>query len=603
MKIPSLQTRAVTLTREANTENENDLTFSFSSEAPVCRGWGNEILAHDSGCADFSRMTSAPYLWNHDRNVVLGRVKAAWIDGKRGYCTIRWSSEEEAQKYKRQVDEEILSNVSFAYSIDDVRWVPNSDDYWVMRWTPLEVSLVSVPADHTVGIGRAYESKMLVVEREHIDTAMEENLDNIRGEAVKAERERIATITALEARHGFADLANDLITNGATIERAREEFLNKISANPQPVAQPVNPLGLTDKEQRSYSIVKAINAAVNQDWSRAGFERECSLEIAKRTGKDAKGFFVPLRDLKVEQRAPYAVGAAATGGNVVQTDLLAQNFIDILRNRIACVKLGATFLSGLQGPAAIPRQNAATATYWVGENGAITESEATFDQVPLSPKTIAARSQLSRLMLLQSSVDIEQFIRMDFAKVIALGIDLAAIAGTGTNNQPTGILNTSGIGSIAIGTNGGAPTWAAIVGLETEVSQDNADVGSLAYLTNAKAKGKLKTTLKSASSVSEFIWQDTMISEGMGAMNGYKAMASNQVPSNLTKGSGTNLSAAIFGNWADLIIAEWGVLEILPNPYGAGYNSGAVDIRVMQTVDIAVRHFESFAACTDLSTT
>lgn len=605
-EICAVQTRSLPLSKIETSDDPNEMSFSFSSETPVDRGWGREILRHESGCADFSRMTTAPYLWNHNRDAVLGVVRKAWIVDKKGYCTVKWSKEEEAQKYKRQVDEGILSNISFAYSIEEIKEVPTmgqkTPDFHVNRWTPLEVSLVSVPADNTVGVGRSNssESRMVVIE-EQVGN-MEENLDQVRGEAITLERERIATINALGHRHGFADLARDLIGNGASIEAARSAFLDKIGSNTTPVAQPANPLGLTEKEQRSYSIVKAINAAVNSDWSKAGFERECSLEIAKKTGKDPRGFFVPVRDLKVEQRASYAVGAPATGGNVVQTDLLAQNFIDILRNRVAVVNLGATMLSGLSGNVAIPRQNGASTTYWVAENGAITQSEGTFDQVPLNPKTIAARSQLSRLMLLQPSIDIEQFVRMDFAKVIALGIDLAAIAGTGTAGQPTGILNTAGIGSVALGTNGAVPTWASIVQLETEIAQDNADVGSLAYLSNAKVRGKLKTTLKSVSSVSEFIWQDTQMMDGIGMMNGYKACSTNQIPSNLTKGSGTNLSAAIFGNWADLIIGEWGVLEILPNQLGAGYNSGAVDIRVMQTLDIAVRHPESFAAATDIIT-
>lgn len=602
MEIPSLQTRSLTLERQA-TDDENEMTFSFSSETPVDRGWGREILRHDAGCADFSRCTTAPFLWNHDRNAVLGVMRKAWISGKKGHCTIKWSQEEEAQKYRRQVDEGILSNVSFAYTIDDIKeqntMGQKMPDFHVTRWTPLEVSLVSVPADHTVGIGRAYESKMVII-REHIDDhhMEEQNLDNIRGEAVKAERERIATITALGQRHGFAELASDLIGNGATIERAREEFLNKIVTNPTPVAQPVNPLGLTDKEQRSYSILKAINASITGDWTKAGFERECSFEVAKRSGLEPKGFFVPVRDLKIEQRSPYAVGASATGGATVATDLLSQNFIDILRNSTV-VSRRATMLSGLQGNIAIPKQATASNTYWVAENEDITESEATFSQIAMTPKTVAARSQYSRLFLLQSTSDAEFFIRKDFAAVLGIAIDLACIAGTGTNGQPTGILNTAGINTVALGTNGSAPTWAAMVNMLKELHVDNAPMNSVAWVTNPQVKAKLMTTPKQSSGVEG----NFILGEPGSSLLGYGLEVSNQIPSNLTKGSGTNLSSIIVGNWADLLICEWGVLDILASPFGSGFNKGAVDIRVMQTLDLAVRYVQSFCAITDCITT
>lgn len=584
--------------REHNSESR-EMTFSFSSEEPFLRWWGNEILSHDGGAADLSRLNSkANFLWNHDRDVVLGVLKSAWIDSdRRGHCTIRWSKSADAEKYKQEVEDGILSNVSVAYSIDEVKEVNNN--ILVTKWCPFEVSLVSVPADYTVGIGRSQKGIFIKDKGEFMELDTELSIDEIR----QQERDRVASIMALGKKHSLPDLAEQLIAGGKSIEEARAIVLDKISSRHQePVAQPVNPLGLTEKEQRRYSIVRALNAAINNDWSKAGFERECSSEIAKRANKDPKGFFVPVRDLKVEQRAPYIVGVPTMGGNTVETELLAENFIDLLRNRVTAIGLGATMLTGLQGNIQIPRQSGATTTYWVAENGAITQSEATFDQIGLSPKTIAARSQFSRLMLLQSSIDIENFIRMDFAKTIALGIDLAVISGTGAAGQPRGILNTPGIGSVALGANGGVPTWNAIVQLETEIAQDNADIGSMAYLTNAKARGNLKTTLKSASAVSEFIWQDTNISNGIGSMNGYKAACTNQVASNYTKGTGTNLSAIIFGAWDQVIIGEWGLVEILPNQFGAGFNSGAVDIRVMQTIDINCRYAEAFAAITDCVT-
>jgi HK97 family phage major capsid protein len=207
---------------------------------------------------------------------------------------------------------------------------------------------------------------------------------------------------------------------------------------------------------------------------------------------------------------------------------------------------------------------------------------------------VGAFSDVSRRLLLQSSMDVEAFIRSELATTLALEIDRAAINGSGSSNQPTGILNVSGIGAVAGGTNGAAPDWADIVDLESAVSVDNADMGALGYLTNASVRGKLLQTEK-ASSTGQYVW-----GEG-NTLRGYNAAVSNQVPSNLTKGSGTGLSAILFGNWNDLIIGTWGGIDINIDT-STGSASGTVRVVALQDVDIAVRHAESFAAMQDAIT-
>lgn len=590
-------TREVTLEQvQVRAESDpNYLEFSFSSELPVERWWGKEILSHAPEAVNLERSTTMNFLWNHDRDVVLGRVESVEIGSdQRGYCKVRWSNRDSIKEYRQDVEDKILTNVSFAYQIDDYKELPN--ETYLCHWTPLEISLVSVPQDATVGIGRALSEDN--IEKPNPTKKME--LTQIREEETK----RIASILELSRKYGNQPLADQLINDGATIEQARSQYLDQIVANQSPVAA-VAPLGFSEKEEKSYSMLRGIQACLTGDWSKAGFERECSQEIARRSKKSPQGnsFFMPVRDLKVNygQRATYAVGAAGTGGNLVETDLRAEDFIDALRNRAVVMQLGAQMLSGLEGNVDIPGQNAVTTTYWVGESGALTQSEATFRQVQLRPKTIGCLSRYSRLTLLQASIDIEQFIRRDFAAQMALGIDLAAISGTGLSNQPTGILNVSGIGAVVGDTNGAAPDWADIVNLETEVAVDNADVNVCSYLVNAKTRGKLKRTEKFGSTNGDPIWE---VSGMDGMMNGYRAACSNQVPGNLTKGTGTSLSAIIFGDFSQLIVGEWGVLEILVNPYGeTDYSKGDVAIRAFQTLDIAVRYAQSFAAMTDAITT
>ena len=363
-----------------------------------------------------------------------------------------------------------------------------------------------------------------------------------------------------------------------------------------------------DKEKRDYSLVRAINAALTGNWAKAGLEREVSEELARQVGRPTAGFYFPS-DLSV--RSPYAVGTATTGGNLVATNLLASSFIEVLRNKAQIMALGPTMLTGLVGNVAIPRQTSATNVYWVTEASAVTEAEATFDQVTLSPKQIGARSQYSRLALQQTTPDIEVIVRNDLAKVLALGIDLAAINGSGTNGVPLGILNQSGIGTVSMGTNGAAFANSSpsaysgldpLIDLESQLDIANALDGDLAYLTNAKVVAALK---KLKDQYGGYLWTDfddnIQSTKGTpGMINGYPVARSNQVPFNLSKGTGTNLSAMIFGDFTSLVIGMWGASEVLVNPYGAGYNAGSVDIRIMQTCDIAVRYAKKFAVITDI---
>jgi HK97 family phage major capsid protein len=193
--------------------------------------------------------------------------------------------------------------------------------------------------------------------------------------------------------------------------------------------------------------------------------------------------------------------------------------------------------------------------------------------------------------------------RADLLSTIALGIDLAALSGSGSANQPLGIANQAGIGSVIGGVNGGALTIDNLIDLETFVASSNADEGAMAYLTNAKAVGTLK---KLKSTTNQYLWTNSPMGQRSGTpgeINGYTVARTNQARSNLTKGTGTNLSEVFFGDWSQVLVGEWGVVEILPNPYAAGiYEAGGVELRVLQSVDIGVRHAQSFAVMSDAIT-
>ncbi len=597
--------RSFNLDRTAIDEEARTVNLSFSSDMPVERWFGMEVLDHSPKSVNLERLNGgAPLLMDHDTSDQIGRVESASVDGKRGTAVVRFSKSARAQEIFTDVIDGIRQNISVGYRInemelDEERSEGDLDTFVATSWQPYEVSVVSVPADNSIGVSRSADGdNMTQITNKNKEKIMTETVKpsidagQVARDAVTADRQRSAEIDSIVAKHPeLKEIGSQFKANDRSINEFRGVALESINKNqPTQAAIEDTKIGMNDAEIGDFSIVRAVNALVTGNWNDAGFEREMSDGMASKLGKRAQGFYIPtdvlMRDINVT--------TSTAGGHTVATDLLSGSFIDMLRNKMATVGLGATMMNDLVGNIAIPRQTGGATSYWVAESGAVTESQAAFDQVTMSPKTVGSMSDISRKMLLQSSLDVEAFVRNDLATSLALAIDLAAINGSGSSNQPTGVLNTSGIGSVVGGTNGAAPDWADIVDLESQLALDNADLGNLGFLTNAKVRGKLLQTEK-ASSTGQFVWSDN------NTLRGYNAAVSNQVPSNLTKGSTTTCSAILFGNWADLIIGTWGGIDINVDT-STGSSSGTVRVVALQDVDIAVRHAESFAAMKDATT-
>ena len=593
---------------------ERTFEFPFSSEYPVARYFGNEVLSHEVEAADLSRLNDgAPLLFNHNPDKVVGVVERAWIDGKkkRGYAKVRFSRNKFAQEVLDDVKDGILRGISFGYAIEKME--EREGDFVATQWSPHEVSVVSIPADPTIGIGRSLLSPEPIMDevlqvtepsisdevaspaadvveeestRQAADTAstpipeMEDNtpdLEVIRSKAAEAERTRIAAISALGEKHQMKDLARELIEGGRTLDEARAAVLDKLGSTP--VEQPIrstdvttNDVGLSDKETKRFSFLRALNYLANPGDASARRAAEFEIEVgeaaAKKYERSSNGIVVPNEVL----RRDLVVGTATAGGNLVADELLSGSFIDLLRNRLALAQAGVTMLTGLQGNISIPRQSSASTAYWVGENAAPTESQQAIDQVNMTPKTVGAFVDYSRRLLLQSSIDVEGMVRNDLARVIALELDRAAIYGTGSSNQPLGLTNVSGIGSQTITTYG---TFAEYIGMETDVASANADAGSLRYIINAAARGALKSTEK-ATGTAQFVYENDEI-------NGYPAIVSNQLTNN----------DALFGDFSMMIMGMWSGLDLTVDPY-AGATAGTVRIIALQDVDVAVKQPGAF---------
>jgi len=624
LEIEGRRYRSGTITAaRADAEDDRVLELSFSSEEPVRCWWGTEILGHAAGEVDTSFIGSgrAPLLLDHQRSVEkqIGVVQKVEIAKGRGTAWVRFGKSVLATEILGRINDGELSNISVGYDIQKLRLEGEEDGHETYRatlWKPFEMSVVSIPADTTIGIGRSDAPaclKKFTIETREKEKPMPNPItpENppvdeaaIRAAAMKAERERSAEIAKIGGTFNMRDKADQAIAAGQTVEQFRGAILDALGDTAGERMSAVNKVGLTEKEARSFSMLRMIRAKADPGNMKlreaAAFEFEvceAASEKRERMGQTTRGFAVPADVLVQPMGASRALsyGTATAGGNLVATELDSMNFIDILRNSMKVRELGATILTDLVGDLDIPRQTAASTISWGAEAADASSSDSAFDQLPFRLKTASAFTEMTRKLLNQTGPDMEAFVRRDLATAIALGVDYAALHGSGASNQPRGIAATSGIGAVVGGTNGAAPDWADIVDLESAVAVDNADVGNLAYLTNAKVRGKLKQTEK-ATGTAQYIWGEK------GQMNSNRAEVSNQVSSTLTKGTASGVCSAIFyGNWADLIIAFWSGIDILVDPYALG-KSGGLRVVVHQDCDVAARHPQSFSAMLDALT-
>jgi HK97 family phage major capsid protein/HK97 family phage prohead protease len=564
-------------------EKKRTVDIAVSSELAVDRSFGKEVLVHEMGAIDLAFLASgrAPLLLDHDMERQIGVIESVELSGDRVLrAKVRFGRSALAQEVFQDVVDGIRSNVSVGYRVNKMeRSTTNKDEYLVRSWSPLEVSVVSIPADPSVGVGRsaaALEPKPTVEPsiKKEVKMTDEVNLDAVRAEANAAAARNASEIIALGARHNKRDLADAAIRSGKSIEQFRGELLDVIGAD-KPLEN--ENIGLTNKEIRQFSVVRAIAALANPSDRRlreaAAFEFEVSEAAAQRYGRGAQGVMLPTDILGVWGKRDLNT---SDDNEIVATNLLANEFIDVLRNSSSVMQAGARMLPGLVGNVAIPKKASASAGGWISsEGGAASESEPTFGTVSMSPKNVGAFTDMTRQLILQSTPAIEQLVRDDLTQALALAIDKGALEGSGSSGQPTGILNTSGVNKPTAFA-AAVPTFAEMVAMETAVAEDNALFGNLAYITDAATYGGLKTKAKDAGS-------GMFVLEG-GQANGYNVIRTQQ----------STAGNVYFGNFADCLIGMWGGLDLTVDPYTAS-STGTVRVVALQTVDVALRNAVSFA--------
>jgi hypothetical protein len=601
----------------AEAEEARTVRVSISSDSPVEMGDGLEVLEHRADCVDLRRAAAGlPLLREHDRTRPLGVVDGVKLQGGRLVGVARFGSSPEALEAWRDVQAGILRFLSVGYSIEraehDERGVRR-----VTRWTPFEVSLVAIAADYSVGVNRAFpmENFQMTDRNSSAGASQPRNTASSSASssaqaaasarsaaptALERERERVADISAAAAQ--FADrvpdaprIAAEAIQGGASVDAFRSRLLDAMGSSamgPEALSNSAL-LGLSRRELRSmgdYSLARAIRAATTGDWRDAGLEREVGEEIEHRVGRSPQGVFVPSFALA---RRDLIDSTAASG--MLGVDHLGSAFVDSLRPETAVLGLGATGLSGLRRDESIPKMTEGSTAQWTAEGSAPTESTPAFGTVGLSYRDLSAYLRYTRKTAIQGDPSLEALFRNDLRAEVARALDAAAIAGSGVRPEPTGILNTPGILEVPNGDNGGEMSWATVVGLISAVEGRNAHRGSLGFLTNALVKAFCMGTPRVAGT-SRFILDD----DDGGKLAGHKLAVSNLVPNDLTKGTGTDLSAMIFGNWRDLLIGEFGSMDLIVDPYTES-TKGIIYITMLSAWDIAVRRTESFAVAKDIA--
>ncbi len=575
---PSM-TRAMAMEMSPIDDEKRTVRMAISSEEPVQRSFGMEVLEHSEEAMDLSFLKSgrAPLLLDHDPEKQVGVIESVSLDGsaRRLRATVRFGKGALAREAFDDVTDGIKANVSIGYSVQQMER-KDKDTYVVKKFRIHEASLVSIPADVTVGVGRSSEaSQQPVIVTDNSEKIMSEvDIQAVEAQARQAAQKNAAQIVELGARHNKSDMAQKAIADGVSIEEFRGQLLESIGSNGAVEDQEI---GLTRKEVAKFSMLRAIHALANPTDRRAqeaaAFEFEASRAAASQYGVTAQGIMLPAEVLRNWKRDM----SAGSDGDLIAEDFKGEEFIDALRNASSVMQAGARMLGGLSGDVKIPKKTAAsTAAFVASEGTAAAESEMTIGNVSMAPKTLGAFTDVTRQLLIQSSLDVEALIRDDLAQSIATAIDKAGLEGSGSSGNPEGILNVTGVNQV---TNFAAanPTFAEVVTLETAVAEDNALMGNLAYILPASMYGALKTTEK-ATNTAQFVV------EPGGTMNGYTAIVSNQA----TAGN------LYFGNFSDLLIGMFGGLDIVVDPY-SNSTSGTVRVVALQSVDVAVRHAVSFA--------
>lgn len=588
LKYNNNQVRFLQVDNQAVQQDTGLLKVSFSSTEPYPRNFGvdcYEVIGHDEGDMDLSKLNNkAAVLFNHDFDELIGNVQQAWIENGRGYALIKLSST--ADKYKTMIEEGILSKLSFGYIITEMIKIGEAEDgkpIVKVKTQPYEVSLVSVPADDTTSIIRSHEKSIeITIEIDTEEEKEERKFDN--GNQIKENininfekgKNIMKEILALGRSVGQMDLAIEFIEAGKSLEQFKDALIEK------KLSSASNIDAGTQKEVKKLSLSGLIQEqSEGKDGYNSAFAREISQDFAGR--KSRGGFILPksvfARDYTI------AGNAGTTASQDYRTNVIAQ----LYNTSVVLPLINVLPDASGYGSVKYPKLNGKNSFGFITENQRANESNVNFDHIVFTPKTIGGRIVLSRDTMKQSSLMIDNIAKTELLRAKDEFLDNELLNGNGVAGW-TGIFNINGAQAVEFGANGGNVTFNKVVEFGTKIDSANAHTSGLTFITNSKVVGALKTTQKFANYGSAILEN--------GQADGYNVAVSNQVRSNFTKGTGTNLSGMALVNGSMLNYIEWDGYELVFNPYRLG--AGQVEVELFLTADFQPSHTEGVVVAKDI---
>lgn len=612
-------TRTLAIRADETNDETRSIELSFSSEEPYQRySWETgqpyyEVLGHKEGEVDTSFIGSgrAPLLLDHWRDNAsrVGVVQSVSVGEGRAKARVRFSRTERGIEAFEEVKDGTLVNVSVGYHVLEQEDEGMRDGIKVVRvtkWKPVEISLVSIPADETVGVGRADEQQEAAEQNNNqkdLITMTEEtktptpDVEAIKRAAAQEAQERVSAIYALGVKHSMQDEAEKFVKEGKSVDAFRAHILDKLPTETKKdeknegrsYAIRTAPAIVTEREKGEkdaldkFSITKAVRAAMDPMYVRSGeadYELGLSRELAQQENrKDVSGIYLPFGVLcrSYQTRAntdPMAPANTGFGSQLVGTEYRPDLFVHALRNKSVTAQTGATWLTGLTQNISIPKETTEVEFAMVGDGNTKGNKAMGTSVIPLSPKHGRVRVDVTRGMVLQGLPAIESLIQGKILGAVGRGLDKQALYGDGEGFNVTGLIEQVGVLDDDAFT-GADPTFAELVLLQGSVAATNAEVAG-SFALNEAQKHRLRAVAKDSGS-GRFVVENN-------AIDGYNVYGSNQI---------VDGDVWYSGNWGALYIAMWGGVDLIVDPY-TGADTGNTRLVGHVAFDVAVSHAEAF---------
>lgn len=595
-----------------------EVEISFSSETPYTRATYtkkgelkryHEVLGHGSGEPDFSTlMNRAPVLKDHINRIdfQVGTVTRAWVEGGKGRAAFRFHDTPDARALQKRVLSGEVTNVSVGYDITDARPDGESDGMPVVRvtrWVPYEVSFVASPADSSVGFGRSSDDTPPTIPLSQVSEVTDMTTTAtttpaadpaaptvdavaIRADVEKAERARIADITAMGRHHDVeADKIDKAIRSGESAGAFGQAILADIASGEATRArESKTEIGLTDRERKDFSLVRLLRTVAapgdKAAAEAAAFELEVCRTGAKEKGSTRSDLSIPTDVLATWGRrdaSPAAMntGVAADGGALVPVEHRGNMFVEGLTEKSSIMRAGVTMLTGLQGDVDIPKEISGGTAYWLGETGTgsdATESTPQVGTFTLARHGLAIAIPYTRAMRLQADPSVEAMTRRMALRDFARKLDKTALVGDASAFAPNGLLDFL---TPTTWDTANTPTWDEVVEMQADIEDDDADLNELKFICRGRLYHKARQTPLDAGS-------GQFLAAG-GEIDGVPAIRSNQA------GAGQ----LFLGAFEQMIVGFWSGLDIFLDTTTYAASNGHV-VRMFQDADIQLFHEESF---------